>query len=173
MGRGKRLEIELKPRDRRQVEQLLGGGLQAVRTTLRALALRQMDQGQSTPAVGANPTGLPQVMDELTNGAVTRTYTYGLQRIGENQVISNTWTQSFYGYDGMGNVRQLTNAAGAVTDTYEYDAFGNSFTVSAPRRTTISIAASSLPPTSDSITSAPDITTRSPEGSRVATRRAE
>jgi transposase len=54
MGRGKRLQIELKQRDRQQVEQLLGGGLQAVRTTLRALALRQMDQGQSTPAVGAN-----------------------------------------------------------------------------------------------------------------------
>jgi RHS repeat-associated protein len=27
-------------------------------------------------------------------------------------------------------VRQLTNMAGTVTDTYEYDAFGNSFTVS-------------------------------------------
>src|ERR1035437_1122452 len=54
MSRGKRLEIELKPRDRQQIEKLLGGGLQAVRTTLRALALRQMDQGQSTPAVGVN-----------------------------------------------------------------------------------------------------------------------
>ena len=54
MGRGKRLQIELKQRDRQQVEALLGGGLQAVRTTLRGLALRQMDQGQSTPAVGAN-----------------------------------------------------------------------------------------------------------------------
>ena len=54
MSRGKRLEIELKPRDRQQVEKLLGGGLQAVRTTLRALALLQLDQGQSTPAVGAN-----------------------------------------------------------------------------------------------------------------------
>jgi len=54
MSRGKRLEIELKPRDRQQVEQMLGGGLQAVRATLRALALRQMDQGQFTPAVGAN-----------------------------------------------------------------------------------------------------------------------
>src|SRR5258708_24369929 len=54
MGRGKRLQIELKQRDRQQLEQLLGGGLQAVRTTLRALALRQMDQGQCTPAVGAN-----------------------------------------------------------------------------------------------------------------------
>src|ERR1039458_5834233 len=54
MSRGKRLEIELKPRDRQQIEKLLAGGVQAVRTTLRALALRQMDQGQSTPAVGAN-----------------------------------------------------------------------------------------------------------------------
>ena len=54
MTRGKRLEIELKPRDRQRVDQMLGGGLQAVRTTLRALALRQMDQGQSTPTVGAN-----------------------------------------------------------------------------------------------------------------------
>jgi hypothetical protein len=50
---------------------------------------------------------------------VQREYTYGLQWISENQVISSVWTPSFYGYDGFGNVRQLTNAAGAVTDTYE------------------------------------------------------
>ena len=37
----------------------------------------------------------------------------------------STWTPSFYGYDGHGSVRQLTNAAGAVTDSYDYDAFGN------------------------------------------------
>lgn len=28
-----------------------------------------------------NPTGLPQVLDEIMNGSVTRTYAYGLQRI--------------------------------------------------------------------------------------------
>ena len=77
-----------------------------------------------------NPTGYPQVADELTSGAVTRTYTYGLQRISEDQVVSNSWTPSFYSYDGGGNVRALTNTAGATTDSYEYDAFGNSFTVS-------------------------------------------
>jgi hypothetical protein len=71
-----------------------------------------------------NPTGLPQVLDELVNGSVTRTYAYGLQRISENQQISGTWTPSFYGYDGHGNVRFLTNSAGAITDTYTYDAFG-------------------------------------------------
>jgi RHS repeat-associated protein len=72
-----------------------------------------------------NPTGYAQVTEELVSGAVQREYTYGLQRINENQVISGAWTPSFYGYDGFGSVRQLTNTAGVVTDTYEYDAFGN------------------------------------------------
>ena len=72
-----------------------------------------------------NPTGYPQVFDELTNGVVTRTYTYGLQRISEDQIVNGGWTPSFYGYDGGSHVRYLANAAGTITDTYEYDAFGN------------------------------------------------
>jgi len=44
-----------------------------------------------------NPTGLPQVLDETGNGAVTRTYAYGLQRISENQLNGSPWTPSFYG----------------------------------------------------------------------------
>ncbi len=71
-----------------------------------------------------NPAGLPQVMDEVVNNAVTRTYAYGLQRISEDQQIGGAWTPSFYGYDGHGNVRFLTNNAGTVTDSYDYDAFG-------------------------------------------------
>jgi putative transposase len=54
MGRGERLEITLTPKDRQQIEQLLGRGVQSVRTVIRALALLQMDQGQSTPAVAVN-----------------------------------------------------------------------------------------------------------------------
>jgi YD repeat-containing protein len=45
--------------------------------------------------------------------------------LDEDQQLSGTWVASFYGYDGHVNVRQVTNAAGAVTDTYDYDAFGN------------------------------------------------
>ena len=71
-----------------------------------------------------NPTGYSQVLDEIVNGAVTRTYTYGRQLISENQLIGSTWTPSFYGYDGHGNVRFLANAAGTITDTYTFDAFG-------------------------------------------------
>jgi RHS repeat-associated protein len=72
-----------------------------------------------------NPTGYAQVVDELVNGSVSRTYAYGLQRISENQLIGGVWTPSFYGYDGHGSVRFLTNSSALVTDTYEYDAFGN------------------------------------------------
>jgi RHS repeat-associated protein len=71
-----------------------------------------------------NPTGLPQVLDEIVNGSVTRTYAYGLQRISEDQLVGSTWTPSFYGCDGHRNARFLENAAGTVTDTYQFDAFG-------------------------------------------------
>jgi RHS repeat-associated protein len=68
--------------------------------------------------------GYAQVLDELVSGAVTKTYTYGLQRISENQLVGSTWTPSFYGYDGHGNVRFLTSTTGVPGDTYQYDAFG-------------------------------------------------
>ena len=72
-----------------------------------------------------NPTGYSQVLDESVNGSVTRTYTYGLSRISEDQLVGSTWTPSFYGYDGHMNVRFLSNTPGVATDTYQFDAFGN------------------------------------------------
>jgi RHS repeat-associated protein len=69
-----------------------------------------------------NPTGYPQVVEELQNGAVARVYSYGLERISQKLVNPNQL--SFYGYDGHGSVRFLTDATGATTDTYDYDAFG-------------------------------------------------
>jgi hypothetical protein len=71
-----------------------------------------------------NPTGYSQVLDELVSGSVTKTYTYGLQRISQNQLVSGTWTPTFYGYDGHGNVRFLTSSAGSVGNTYQFDGFG-------------------------------------------------
>jgi RHS repeat-associated protein len=62
---------------------------------------------------------------ETVNGVVQRQYTYGLQLISESQFVNNAWTPSFYETDGTGSVRQLTNSAGQITDTYDYDAFGN------------------------------------------------
>jgi RHS repeat-associated protein len=76
-----------------------------------------------------NPAGYAQVVEEVTNGAVTRQYTYGLQRISQTQQIANAWTPSFYGYDGGGTVRLLTDSTGTVTDTYDYDAWGNAVNI--------------------------------------------
>jgi RHS repeat-associated protein len=72
-----------------------------------------------------NPTGYAQVVEEVTGATAERTYTYGLQRISQNQIVGNTWTPSFYGYDGGGTARLLTDSTGTVTDTYDYDAWGN------------------------------------------------
>ena len=71
-----------------------------------------------------NPTGYSQVMDELVDGSVNRTYAYGLNRISEDQVVNGSWAANFYGYDDHGNVRFLASSGGAVTDTYTFDAFG-------------------------------------------------
>jgi RHS repeat-associated protein len=44
-----------------------------------------------------------------------------------NELLAQTrsGTTSYYLDDGQGNVRLLTNSSGAVTDSYTYDAFGN------------------------------------------------
>jgi putative transposase len=53
MGRGIRLQLSLRDADRERIEELLSGGVQEVRTVVRALALRQLDRGLSTPQVGS------------------------------------------------------------------------------------------------------------------------
>jgi RHS repeat-associated protein len=77
-----------------------------------------------------NPTGYPQVVYESIQGpgsnSETRNYTYGLERISQYRTLSNSTTQtSYYIYDGHGSTRALTDSTGSVTDTYDYDAFGN------------------------------------------------
>jgi len=69
-----------------------------------------------------NPTGYAQVVDELHAGSVVKSYTYGHDLISQRIIGSGL---SFYGYDGHGSVRLLTDATATVTDTYDYDAFGN------------------------------------------------
>jgi RHS repeat-associated protein len=67
------------------------------------------------------PTGYAQVAEGLVSGAVTAQFTYGAMRISQNRAGA----ASYYGYDPGGSVRELLNSSGTVTDTYEYDAFGN------------------------------------------------
>jgi len=68
-----------------------------------------------------NPSGHAQVLEEL-NGSmqVNRVYNYGLALTSQESGGATI----YYGYDGHGNVRFLTDNAGNITDTYTYDAFG-------------------------------------------------
>lgn len=68
-----------------------------------------------------NLTGYAQVLEEISSGTVQRVYTFGLNRISQSQGSGT----SFYGYDGHGSVRLLMDSTGAITDRYDYDAFGN------------------------------------------------
>ncbi len=71
-----------------------------------------------------NPTGFLQVLEETVGGAVQIRYTYGTSLISQTRNVSATPAISYYGHDAHGNVTFLTNAAGTVTDSYDYDAWG-------------------------------------------------
>ena len=67
------------------------------------------------------PTGYAQVAEEVVGGAVSAQFVYGKMRVSQNR----GGVVNFYGYDPGGSTRQLVSVAGAVTDTYSFDAFGN------------------------------------------------
>jgi len=72
-----------------------------------------------------NPTGYAQIVEERVGGSVSRAFVFGRQLVSERQKLGGVWTRSSYGYDGHGDVRLLLADGGAITDTYDYDAFGN------------------------------------------------
>jgi len=79
-----------------------------------------------------NPTGFAQVLEEwerLNSEAAThkKSFVYGLDLISQQQASGAV---HYYGYDGHGSVRFLTDGTagsatvGQITDAYNYDAFG-------------------------------------------------
>jgi RHS repeat-associated protein len=81
-----------------------------------------------------NPTGYSQVVGESYSPRVNGTesqhsYIYGLDAALElrshyDGVGNNLTQQMYFVHDGHGSVRAITDQNGAVTDTYDYDAFG-------------------------------------------------
>ena len=66
-------------------------------------------------------TAYPQVLEERTDsGSLIAAYTIGNDLICMNRA----GVDSYYHYDGLGSTGELTDAAGLVTDTYDYEAFG-------------------------------------------------
>src|SRR5258708_2396411 len=74
-----------------------------------------------------NPTGYAQVFAELSGtNSLLRGYEWGLQLEAVRDFTVNSFgIFLYYGYDGHGSVRFLTDSNGAISDTYDYDAFGN------------------------------------------------
>ena len=61
------------------------------------------------------------VVGEVQNGAVTASYLRGVNPI----LMDVAGSESYYLYNAHGDVVQLTSAAGTVSRSYDYDAFGN------------------------------------------------
>ena len=72
-----------------------------------------------------NPSGYAQVVEEFkSSSAVTnlsKVYTYGLSLISQRQGTTNY----FFGADGHGSTRFLTDGSGTVANAFTYDAYGN------------------------------------------------
>jgi len=77
-----------------------------------------------------NLTGYAQVLEEFRNDAAGSTftvYTYGSDLNSWAACSSSTsaWDFNYHGHDGHGAIRFLTDAAGTMTDEWDYDAFGS------------------------------------------------
>jgi putative transposase len=84
------LRIQLSRADRKQVGELLSGGVQPVRTVIRALVLRQMDQGSSTvqtgAAVGISAKAAWQIGKHYLEGGLKRAI-YDAPRPGQKSLL--------------------------------------------------------------------------------------
>jgi YD repeat-containing protein len=65
------------------------------------------------------------LMEKDENGNTKATNTYLPELHGELISQNRGGVESFHHYDGEGNTRALTDINGNVTDTYDYDAFGD------------------------------------------------
>jgi RHS repeat-associated protein len=85
------------------------------------IRVSQTVSGQETRFLIDTVRPFVQVLLEYRpSGLVVASYVYGPRLISQ----SRSGTNSFYHADGVGSVRALTDATGAVTDSYINDAFG-------------------------------------------------
>jgi len=83
--------------------------------------------GQATTFLNDPNQAYDQVLEEYApGGALAATYVRGLDLLFQDRSAAGGGTGlSYYAVDHLGSTRALTNASGAVTDTYTYDPYGN------------------------------------------------
>ncbi len=83
--------------------------------------------GQTTTFLNDPTSAYDQVLEEYAPGMVlAATYVRGLDLLFQDRSAAGGGTGlSYYAVDHLGSTRALTNASGAVTDTYTYDPYGN------------------------------------------------
>ena len=86
------------------------------------LRVAKDDDGQVTNYLVDKNRGYGQVIKELdSTNTTTVDYLYGDDLIRQTRAANN----SYYLYDGLGSTRALTDSAGAITDTYDFSAYGS------------------------------------------------
>ena len=90
------LRIQLSTNDRKELQGLLGGGVQQVRVVLRALALLQLAKGVSAPRISAmiplTPQAIRDIAHRYQDGGLKRAL-YEKQRPGAAELLDDNQKQ--------------------------------------------------------------------------------
>ncbi|AJQ96670.1 RHS repeat/hint domain-containing protein [Gynuella sunshinyii] len=81
---------------------------------------QKTESGNTTEYVVDSNQAYAQVIQEITNGTTQVSYAYGDDLISQVRAGST----SYYHVDGLGSTRSLSDSNGDITDTYDYEAFG-------------------------------------------------
>ena len=96
MKERKRFQVQLSKQERQELKRLLSGGLQPVRTVLRALALRQLAEGQTirkvAASVGLTPKTVWLVGQRYQQGGLERAL-YEQARPGKSSLLDDQQRQ--------------------------------------------------------------------------------
>ena len=78
------------------------------------------ENGVTTQFIFDENRDYAQVLREVEGNDITVEYTYGHDLINQQRNDD----VHYYQYDGLGSTRALSDGVGAITDTYDYEAFG-------------------------------------------------
>jgi RHS repeat-associated protein len=86
-----------------------------------------------------NPSGYAQVLEEWTASGgstnLSRVYNWGLAWISQSTLNAQPSTTHYFVPDGHGSTRLLTDGAGAITNAFAFDAYGNLIASNGPPQT--------------------------------------